>query len=69
MRLLRADGQLFPLHLLGVVLSPTMLEVTSGYSTLENVLFLQERRPLAELESSAADNRLKTNGLLIRELQ
>ena len=32
----------FPFDLLDVVPEPTMLEVTSGHSTLENDLFLRE---------------------------
>ena len=55
----------FPFNLLGVVLGPTILEVTSGYSTLEKVLFLRERRLLAELEGRADDSWLNTNGLLV----
>ena len=43
---------------LGVVLDPTMLEVTSGYSASENHF-------LAELEVEATDNQLKTDGLLV----
>jgi len=46
------------------VLRPTMLEVTSGYSTSEND-FLQERHLLAELEAGATDNQLKTDDLLV----
>jgi len=55
--------------LLGVLLGPTMLEVISGYPTSKNDLFSRKRRHLADLEGGAADNWLKTDGLLIWELQ
>jgi len=38
-----------------------MLEVTSGYSTLKNNLFLWERCLLADLKGEATDNRLRTD--------
>ena len=54
----------FPFDLLHVVLGPTILEVTSG-----NDLFLPERCLLTELEDVVAENWLKIDGLLARELQ
>jgi len=63
-RLLESTASCFPLDLLGVVLGPTMLEVTSKYSASEND-FLRDRRLLAELEFKAIDNRLQTKGLVI----
>ena len=55
----------FPFDLLGVVLGPTMLDVTSRYSTSESDFFLREHRLLAELEAVTADNRWKADGLII----
>jgi len=55
----------FPFDLLGVVLEPTMFEVTVGYFTSGNDFFLRERRLLVKLEVGAADNRLKTDSLLV----
>ena len=48
----------FPLDLLGEVFGPNMFEVTSGYSVSvsEKVLFLRERRLIAELETGAVDS-------------
>ena len=54
----------FPFDFLGIVLGPTMLEVTLGYSMSEND-FLRERRLLTELEGGTADNRLKIDSLLV----
>jgi len=51
--------------LLGVALGPTVFEVTSRYSTLENNFFLRDRRLLAEFEFEAFDNWLKTDSLVI----
>ena len=55
----------FPLDLLGMNPDPTIFEVTSGYSSLENNFFLWERRLLDESEAKIADNQLKTDGLLV----
>jgi len=57
----------FPLDLLGVKLSPTMFAITFGYSTSEKDFFFRDRHLLAEFE--AADNRLKTEVLVIWKLQ
>jgi len=40
----------------GMVLGPTIFEVTSGYSTSEKILFLREQRLLAELETEVIDS-------------
>ena len=53
----------------GVVFEPTMFAVTSGYSALEKVLLVRERRLLAERETGTDDNHLNTDCLLICELQ
>ena len=53
----------FLLVLLGVVLGPTMLAATSGYSVSKKVLLVQERRLLAEQETNVDDNRLNTDYL------
>ena len=55
------------LLLLGVELGPTMFAVTSGYSVSEKVLFMWERRLLADREFDV--NCLNTNCLLTSELQ
>ena len=55
----------FPLDLLGVDPDLTIFEVTSGYSLSENDFFLRERHLLDKSEAGTADNRLKTNDLLI----
>ena len=57
----------FPLLLLGVVLGPVMFAVTSGYSVSEKVLFLWERRLLADREVDF--NRLNTDCFITCELQ
>ena len=59
----------FPLVLFSVVHEPTMFAVTSGYSVSEKVLFLRERRLLAERETGAADNQLNTDCMLACKLQ
>ena len=55
----------FPFDLLGVMVGPTMLKLTSGYSSSENDFFLREQCLLAELETRAADNRLESDDLLL----
>ena len=57
----------FSLLLLGVVLGSAMFAVTLGYSVSEKVLFVQERRLLADREVNV--NRLDTDCLLTCELQ
>ena len=52
----------FSLLLLGVMLGLAMFAMTSGYSVSENVLFLWERRLLADREVEV--NRLNTDCLL-----
>ena len=53
----------FPLVWLGIVFGPTIFAVTSGYFVSEKVLFVRERRLLAERETGVDDNRLNTNCL------
>ena len=57
----------FSLLLLGVVLGPPMFAVTSGYFGSEKVLFVWERRLLADREVDV--NRLKIDCWLTCELQ
>ena len=59
----------FPFDLLGVVLGPTMLEVTSEYSVSENNFFLRDRRLLEEFDFETFGNEQKTDDLVIWKLQ